>query len=104
MVKRSPWGNLGSQQGYYMYAYHSPFRKFYRFLWLLLIPVSADYAGGAAALLWSGLPVSKISWSTFIIFNIEFHHQPIYNTLLTVSWIGFCIPIVISLLVILRKS
>jgi len=77
---------------------------FYRLLWLLLTPVLSVYAGGGAALLWSGLPISRINWYTFFVFNIEFHHDPLYNTLLTVSWIAFFIPIVIALLIVLIRS
>jgi len=76
---------------------------FYHFLWLILIPVFSVYAGGVSALLWSGLPVSRIRWCTFFVFNIEFQHDPVYNTLLTVAWIAFCIPIVIALLIVASK-
>lgn len=82
----------------------SPKRYCYRYIWLILTPVFSVYAGGTAALIFSGLPVSRVHWSTFIVFNIEFLHNPVYNTLLTVSWIAFFIPIVIALLIAIRRS
>jgi len=87
-----------------MHYYLSRFRYFYHFYWLILTPILSMYAGGVAALLWCGLSVFRVRWSTFIVFNIEFHNDPVYNTLLTVSWIAFCIPIVIALLIAVRRS
>lgn len=94
---------LGHHQVSYMHLSQNILRGFCRFLWLFLTLVFSVYSGGVTALLWSGLPVSRVNCLTFLSFNMEFHHEPAYNTLLTVSWIAFFIPILIFFLIISRS-